>query len=423
MDTASRAARILRGQAGAIAVFAMRGGSAFLAYVMLALIARHSTTGDYGHFAFIFSLTGFLGPLSALGQESVAFKYIPGFKPEFRRLAMINLRYLALGVGIFPAIGAVALTHSFEAATTSLLVAVAILIAASGMSEYLFAVQRAFGSLYRAMFAKEVLWRLVFIGLVGAQLLARPTDDIGASELSYFYLAALLCSLVMFGAFFTGRWAKTSPPSSPAPFAVTRVQVGVFFSLAFLTAASMQIDTLVLGLVTNGANLGAYFSAQRAMQLLQFFSYSFGMVVAPAVAAAAAGRDFSQIAHLSRRMSQYSGICVAIAAAVFVVEAPTILGIFNPAFRDQANVLRILCLGPLISSVCGMHYWVPTLCGLEREYLAWRLTALAVFCCLKVAIAMWGGILAFAFLSAVEMSAVALIGVVLARRRCGIWTF
>lgn len=338
-------------------------------------------------------------------------------------MALTNLGYLAVGVVIFPIIGAVALTQSFGAATAVLLVAVAALIAASGVGEYLFAVQRAFGSLYRAMFAKELLWRLVFIGLIGLRWLVRPSDDLGVDELSYFYLASLLCSLVLLGAFFVGRWRKTPPPPSPALFSVGRVQVGVFFSLTFLTAASIHVDTIVLGLATGGADLAAYFSAQRAMQLLQFFSYSFSMVVAPAVAAAAGRRDLAEIARLSRRISRYSGVCVAIAAAIFVVGAPIILGLFSPSFRDQANVLRILCLGPLVSTACGMHYWVPTLCGLEKEYLTWRLVALAVFCSLKVTIAMWGGVLAFALLSAVEMSTTALIGVVLARRRCGIWTF
>jgi O-antigen/teichoic acid export membrane protein len=401
----------------------MRGSSAFLAYVIFAFIARHSSAVEYGRFAFVFTLTGFLGPLSALGQESVAFKYVPPFRTHFRWLAVLNGYYLLIGISVFSVVGVIALMHSFGTVSAPMLFAIGGLVAASGLSEYLFAVQRGFGSLYQAIFSKELLWRLVFMGLLSLLWIARPTEAFQTTELSYFYLTALLASLLVSGRFFFTRWATAPLPALPAPFTVTRVQVGVFFTLTFLTVAAVHVDTLVLGLATNGANLGAYFSAQRTMQVLMFFSYSFSMVAAPAVAIAAAKRDFHEMAVLSRRMSRYSSVCVALVAVIFIVEAPTILGIFNPEFRVHADILRILCIGPLVSSVCGMHYWIPTLCGLENEYLKWRLSVLALFSCLKLAVALWGGIEVFACLSAAEMSAVALTGVFLARTRFGIWTF
>lgn len=83
MDTAIRTYHILRGQVGAAAIFVMRGGSAVLAYVMLALIARHSSVAGYAHFAFIFTLAGFLGPLSALGQSPLPLSTFQRSKTSF----------------------------------------------------------------------------------------------------------------------------------------------------------------------------------------------------------------------------------------------------------------------------------------------------------------------------------------------------
>jgi O-antigen/teichoic acid export membrane protein len=401
----------------AIAIFLMRGSSAFLSYSMFALIGHRCTVTEYGAFAIIFTLTGLFGPLAAVAQDSIAYRYMPISKHRIRDVVRSNLRFLVLGMPIACLGGILFLRHSLGSPAPALSPILAGLIAVSGLNEYLFAVQRACGPVLGAVFAKELLWRLVFIGLLVGSLFVDPRD-LSSKAIAALYLLSLIPSLLAFLRFFAARLRQPSPAPT-TPLAVQFSQVASFLGITLITMGGIHLDTLILGLA-HGPELGAFFSAQRVVQVLSFFSYSFGVVAAPAISIAFARGDIFEIERRSRQIAIIAGGCVLILGGLIMIEASDVMAIFNPAFRDDAFLLRILCISPIIVTFCGLHAWIPVLCGLEKEYLLGRAMLLFLFIVPKILVAMHGNIVAFSILIVAETGAIAFMGAIICAWREGI---
>ena len=404
----------MRQQFAAMTVFLMRGTAAVLSYVMFALIGRRCSAAEYGVFALVFALTGFFGPVAAAAQDSIAYRYIPASRHQVREIARFNLRFLLFGIPIACLAGILLLRSSLGPTALSVAPLLAGSIAVSGLNEYLFAVERASGPVLGAIFAKELLWRLVFIALIVASLYF-DAPRLSSKTVASLYLFSLLPSLLAFLCSFAAQLRSSPSSSAPeevAPFRVRPSQVGSFFGITCLNMASVHLDTLILGLA-HGAELAAFFSAQRSTQILNFFSYSFGVVAAPAISLAYARGDITAIERRSRQAAIVAGGCVLVFAGLMMAAAPEVMAIFNPSFRADGYLLRILCIAPILSTFCGLHSWIPVLCGLEKEYLLGRCLLAGVFTLPKIVAAACGDITVFAALVVGEQAAVAVMGATL----------
>jgi O-antigen/teichoic acid export membrane protein len=145
------------------------------------------------------------------------------------------------------------------------------------------------------------------------------------------------------------------------------------------------------------------------------------MVKAPEISIEFHRGAFHVIRDISRDVGRKAGILVFLACLVLYAFAGEILSLFNPTFASGANILRILCVGPLVLTFGGLHSWIPPVCGLELEYLISRIAVMLLFFLVKLTVVLCGDIVIFAWVSSMELCAITAVGVLLVRARLGVW--
>ncbi|HYG89238.1 MAG TPA: lipopolysaccharide biosynthesis protein [Azospirillum sp.] len=406
-----------------LAAFVMRTGAAGMSYLIFAMIGNNASLEVYSAFALIFAITGFCGPLASMGQVAVALRYLPPmFQRQDGRWRLVvrgSLRILSLGIVVFCVIALAFVGYSLDEASPSLLLIVAALVALTGIGEYTYTLQRTSDSVLPSILAKEVLWRVILIGIIGMHIaFGWSLSTIGLAT-AFLLATALSVSLSVADLWVRLRGRTRAHPSEP--FVVPAMQTAMFFGIMLLNTAVVHLDTLILGMTSEAQEVGAYFSAQRTIQVLYFFTYSFTMFASPAISVAFQNGSPDRVEQLSRQVSRTAGACVVVACIILVAFAGDVLAIFRPDFRDHADILRILCIGPLVYTLGGLHSWIPEMCGLETEYLKWRLAVSVVFLAAKLGAALSNHITLFAALSAAEICVSTAVGVALVRMRRQIW--
>jgi O-antigen/teichoic acid export membrane protein len=403
--------------------FAIRALSAGLAYVLFVIAARNTSQTDYGAFAIFFTVVSACATVSPLGQQSVAFKYLPAmFQQRDRRLRIILLKSLLISCfGALCFWGPAVIVILFSLGRDGIVLAALSLpvVFISTGSEYLFVAYRALGSIYSSIFAKELLWRLVFVSFLISAILFGY--EINSSKLALFLLLASASTLLFLGIGVALQLNGFPRPTPEDGYLISSKEAAIYFGITAVNTGLTHLDTLLLGLTIFKSDIPVYFSAQRVTQILLFVSFSFSMVKAPDISVAFHHRVFKEIRDLSRNVGRNAGLLVFLTCVGLFAFAGEILSLFNPAFASGANILRILCIGPLVLTLGGLHSWIPTICGLELEYLISRIAVMLIFLFIKVTVVLYGDIFMFALVSSAELCAITAVGVLLVKVRLGIW--
>lgn len=407
-------------------VLGMRIFSAGLGYLILALSARALNTNGFSDFAIILATAGLFGPIAVLGQDSLLLRQLPiscahhyqGYRDILRKSAAIALPGItafAMGALLY---GYIALSTS----STLLLALLALLVAANGTVEFLFGAQRGSGSVLGAVFNRELAWKLVlFVPLVAAVLFHM---SLSVTAIAAWYLAGLVLAAVFALAYLRRHWTNAAKAPADAAYSFPEVNRRSLFLITLINQAGTQIDIVILGAVTaiNSVELGAFFAAQRTIQILYILPYGASMTSAARLAPAWSRGDIKEIAHLSRQISRGTGALVLVIAVLLTVFRVETMTLFRPEFATFAAVLPVLCIGPVASSLGGLHNVIPAMCGMETEYSRLRMSITAIFTIAKVLAAWQGSLVTFAVLTACEAVVTTIAGTILVRRRLGVWT-
>lgn len=407
-----------------LATFSMRTSSALLSYLTFVLVGRYSSVEAYGQFALLVSVTGTCGGLATFGQAALAFRHFPTlFAANDSRLYGVVRAHLAkmlFGLAAFTAVAVALLARTNAGASGAVLAVGGGIVVATALGEYLFALYRSSGSLLASLFGKEILWRLLLIGAVLAA--AAAGRGLRIEYMASALLVSTAGSVVLLGILALRRLRQVprGGPGGAVPGGTWK-QSAVFFGLIVLSVSNGYIDPIILGMADGSAvEIGAYFSAARTTLVLYFFSYSFGVVMTPAVVVAFEASRLGDVARMSRNAALQGGGMALLAGAVMFVGSDEILALFNPAFRPYGFLIKILCIGPVLYNFFGLHHIIPPFCGAEKPYVGLRLGIFFVASLLKAAAAYAGQIVLFAWLTNLEVLAVIFVGATLADRKLGI---
>ena len=101
----------------------------------------------------------------------------------------------------------------------------------------------------------------------------------------------------------------------------------------------IQLDTLLLSIRGPSTELGAFFSAQRIVQVLYFFSQSIGIFASPIVASDFARKDFASITRQSR-LAALGGLVITVPSALFLILfSDHILASFGQSLKTIGRLL------------------------------------------------------------------------------------
>ena len=404
---------------GVMGVFCIRVVSAVLAYTLFAAVGHTTSLETYNQFAVLFTLMNFMGPIGSLGSTPLVFKYWPIFNFEGRRGRtefLSSLVRLVFVSGLIASAAAVlfSLRSVHESYSLYGLIAFSVLVLA--LTELFFAVFRITRSVLMGVLVRELLWRLLFIG--GLAIAYYFDFLFSITAITALFLLVNLFTLVIF---LVGSRSYLSLSLLARPTATLlppTSQIATFFFLSLLGIASVHLDTLLLSVRGPSTELGAFFSAQRTIQVLYFFSQSIGVFASPIVANNFASEDFSSITRQSR-LATLGGLVITVPSALFLILfSDHILGLFRPEFRDYWPIVAALSVGPLVYTALGYHSIIPTYCGEEKRYLFGQIIILVLLVPIKLLAILYSSLMVYSVICSIEIVLTSLFGAFISGRYC-----
>jgi O-antigen/teichoic acid export membrane protein len=403
---------------GVIGVFCIRVISAILAYTLFAAVGHTTSLQTYNQFALLFTIMNFMGPIGSLGSTPLVFKYWPTFASEAgrsRAAYLSSLIKLVLLSGLIASVVAVIFSLRIHGSFPLYgLIAISVLVLA--LTELFFAVFRVTRSVLIGVLVRELLWRLLFIsGLAIAYYFH--------FLLSILAVIALLLTVNLFTLilFLVGSRPYLSVSLLARPMAALlppTSQIATFFLLSLLSIASVHLDTLLLSIRGPSTELGAFFSAQRTIQVLYFFSQSVGVFASPLVASEFVKNNFASITKQSR-LAALAGLVITVPSALFLVSfSDQILALFRPEFKDYWPIIAALSVGPVVYTALGFQSIIPAYCGEEKRYLAGRMIIIITLIPIKLIAIAYSSLIVYSVICSIEIILTALFGVIISSRYC-----
>ncbi|MGC8201393.1 lipopolysaccharide biosynthesis protein [Aliiroseovarius sp. PTFE2010] len=376
-------AKLLRGGLNALVI---KIGAAGLSFVMFLTLAKAMNAGTYGQFAFGFSLATFLAIFGSFGLRNLSLRFAAIYALERRDNDMSALvRYCYTRVLAGTGACAILLMLTGVISQTPWLIGAGLLTLALGLGELQPHILRASTSMNRALFPRDILWRLVVIAAAVAASFGFLT--LGAS--GWLLLAAT--SLLMI----TAIQFVMSPHLGPLAFKGGigepdrwRAQLGGLWGSSIVVSAAPNLSVVFLGLVSDAQETGAFFAALRLAMLMNLFLLATNMIAAPLIASHHALDDRASVQRICRLVLIGVGVPSTITFLVFLAAGGWVLDLFAPGYDAAKPVLLIIAAGYLISALAGPTAQIMEMQGDATFQLKVMTISLAVALCALVPLSM-----------------------------------
>lgn len=183
----------------------------------------------------------------------------------------------------------------------------------------------------------------------------------------------------------------------------------------------LQTDTLMLGVMRTGSEVGIYHLCVRLSGYL-----AIPMRVAATIAAAGCAEAYAQGRHEALRSSVRTAASLAlliplIPALLLIFTGPFVLNLFGADFVEGRHALRLLAAGQVVYMLCGLNETVLTMTGHERLVRNIAVTAAILNIALNAIMIPRWGMVGAAMATAVCHGGWNLAGALLVRRIHGFW--
>ncbi|RBP77904.1 O-antigen/teichoic acid export membrane protein [Rhodobacter sp. 140A] len=352
--------------------------AAGLSYAMFVVLSRWLGADTYGRFASAFSAGTFLSFVMLLGLHTELLRGLPQREAAAMgggetRWAFLwgTSRALGLSILVFGTLGVV-----LAVATTAIgrpqwagMIVMAIAIAGGlALAEFLASMFRALGAVSIALLPRDVLWR----GLVLGSVLVLALLHVEGGFVSAAALTVVLLLLTLGLQFFWGR--SLLPAKDTSPQAIPPVR-GLLWDARWLAAAALASNLLqplavvAVGAVLSYADSGVFFAAQKTAALLSLPLIAMNMIGAPQIARAWSAGDRAEVQRICTHVAVTATAGTAVGLAVVLGFSGDLLGVFNPAYRDQGAILIVLSLGNILNTLAGPTGYLMLMTGHEKRFV------------------------------------------------------
>jgi O-antigen/teichoic acid export membrane protein len=342
-----------------------------LSYLMFVAFAHLLNAEDYGLFAFTFNLAVVVSAFAGFGYSTAIMRYLPKYlaqgRPEYANGAIkMGTQLTLLGIVLALLIGFVA-DHFWMVASNRNYFVVAVLASTFCIGDFAAGVLRAQNSVVASMLPRDVLWRIL------APLCALIVVWSGYmlnSNLAIYICASILLALLIFQIAVVHSNMKKNVTQLPAvsDWAGTRKSLLPLWGAGIIFAMIQQMDVVVVGLLANAGETGAYFAAQKTAALLSLVLIAGGLVTAPIMSALYEKKQTQELQKLCRQMVIAIAAVTLLGFLFLVLSGNTLLSIFNPSFTSAYYILLILAFGAMIDAVSGPTAYLMQMTSLETVY-------------------------------------------------------
>ncbi|MEL6059872.1 MULTISPECIES: lipopolysaccharide biosynthesis protein [unclassified Methylobacterium] len=388
---AFRRLRALRNgpQRVALAVFAIRVGSAGFAYGAQVLAARLMGWDAYGIFASVWVWTAMLGHTLTLGLSQGACRFVPATQAQ----------------------GDLDLARGYIRAGALMTGGAALAVAGLGAA-LLFLEPELFAPAYRAPVAVALCVMPLFALQDYLEGVARSQNWIGLAIAPPYLLRQTLMMACMVAAILLGAppraevamgcmlVAAAAATSVQAALLVARLRrhlahgphryrwrtwLGTSLPIAAIDLANAGftfVDVIVLGALVSPAEVGLYFAATRIQQFVVFVHFAVSAATLQRYSAAHAVENRFLLAELVRRQAQLTAAATLAVGGAILAASPLLLAMFGAGLGDSVPILCVLVAGSVAASLFGPGEDLLTMLGGERRCAAITAAALLAAACL-----------------------------------------
>ncbi len=362
---------------GGLSALIIKVASAGLSYVMLVVLARLMPAPEYGRFAFGFSLAITISLLLSFGLPVAVLRFWPEYRVKgdmemARSFVARAFSFVFVGAALAAVVfvaASLAVTGASEGYGMSYLAAIAVLMVLMAVSEFVASALRADGSIILALGPRDVLWRIVLIGVCIA--VARQMTGFGAETALQLAGVCLLMVIVpqlihavrrlriarsdLAGRTQTAQWARAAWP---------------MWGSAILFGLVQQFDTVLLGLFLSPEQTGPYFAALRTASLMSLLLIAGNMVAAPLISQFYHDDDDAGLHRMCRLLIVGIALPTLAGFTLLVMLGPWLLSLFDETFTSAYPMLVVLGLGFTLTALAGPVAYFLQMVGREKEYLA-----------------------------------------------------
>lgn len=366
-----------------LSAFIIKVANAGLTYAMFLVLANAMGAVEYGWFAFVFSLGSLGAFVAAAGQHTYTLKQIPVFMAngqysQARGLMRLGYQRIAWGTLVMGALLLVAtgLSYALSTPRNTLFVAASILLVLPfALAEYQSHVLRAFGFMNLALGPRDVIWRVLVLGLVGLWFLTISRPMTGME--GYLLVTVLLAGLMLWQGREQYRRMPAEMRKAPVrPYREKWVDTSCWLWVASITGIiSSHLAVVTITSVLGPSDAGAYFSAQKTSLLITLPHIAAVMVSSPLIARYYHSGQFDEIKRLFRYL--LLGLVVPSFAlfAIVITWSSDLLALFDPEYVNARGVLILLTFGYTFMVLCGPAGQMLLMSGRERHYIVYLLVS------------------------------------------------
>ena len=366
--------------ASGFAALLIKTATAGLSYLMFVVFARVLSSGEFGRFAFGFSLATTLAAFAAAGLSTAVLRFWPEYRAGGRAdFAASFIRWGWWGTlagSLVTALGVMTAAFLFGQRTGAQAAyhgAIGLLAAAIALSEFGASALRADGRTVLALAPRDIIWRVALL----LSLLLLGMANVRLDAVAGLYLAgALLTVILAVQSFWALPMAKGGSVYAPAAGLRAKWLQALWpmWGGGMLFAMVQQFDVVVVGLFLTPEQSGPYFAALRTASLLGLSLIAGSMVAAPLVARYHHAGSRAELVRLSRILSLCIALPTLLGLLFLLIAGRWLLAIFDASFADAYYQLVILAAAYAFAALCGPTAVFLQMIGRERDHL--KITAL-----------------------------------------------
>lgn len=363
-----------------------RGIGALTGFGLNVFMARRLGAAGAGVLQLAITISAASAVVTALGLDMAGLRFASAaaragdmatFKAVHRHATRIGLTASLVGSAVILSLSAPLAVHVFdEPAMTRPLQIMALTIVPRAMGHILAAFFRAMGRIGVAGF-------LDFLGVstIAVAVLAFTGVDAVVS------FAALL-AVVTFVVWFVGLVLVRRPLGDAAPGSFDRRELlGTAMPLmwaAILSFTFQVADTLMLGLLRTGAEVGIYAAVLKVGTLVSMLLLAVNYVTGPQFAGMWHAGDIEALGRLARRTAALMTMLVLPIVIVIVAFPGPILAVFGPEFRVGRPALIAVALGQFANVATGSVGYLLAMSGNQRAFRNTLAAGAALFIALNL---------------------------------------
>ena len=350
--------------------------AAALSFVMFVVIANSMSAGEYGKFAFGFSLAVTLSTLAGLGLGTAVLRFLPQYLSTDRAGLARGFLQAAAGVSLIVPVmmGLVLITGAYiyrliwPGQDLGYIFMSAVLIPVMAFSEFVANAMRANGYTLASMAPRDIFWRALIIGLAyvaihfGLHLDSREMLFLSSLALSAILFGQLTYAYLTMGNVFNEKsieynfplWVKTLLP---------------MWGAASLYALVQQFDVVILGVFLSPEQSGPYFAALRTAGMLSLLLVAGNMISAPLIARYHHSGDQAMLQKMVRLLTAGIAVPTLLGLGLLALTGAWLLKLFDPSFVSAYPLLLILGVGFTFDAVAGPTGYMLQMVGKESIYL------------------------------------------------------